>query len=188
MVKHKLPEDAKKVFTGIIFDVYHWEQEMFDGSYRTFEAVKALPSVQILAITPDKKIVLLREKQPYSGSFLSLPGGRVERGEGFEEAAKREFIQETGLEYESLNLWKETSMESKIIYPTFYYIAKGCENSEIDKIDLPGEDIEIFYATFEEFLNLIESENFRNRHFADMIFRMKHTNGQLEKFKSLLFE
>ena len=32
-----IPENAKKVFTGQVFDVYQWEQEMFDGSKATFE-------------------------------------------------------------------------------------------------------------------------------------------------------
>ena len=32
----KLPEQAKKVFDGEIFDVYQWDQEMYDGSTETF--------------------------------------------------------------------------------------------------------------------------------------------------------
>lgn len=36
----KLPPQAKKVFTGQIFDVYQWEQEMYDGSFETFEMLK----------------------------------------------------------------------------------------------------------------------------------------------------
>lgn len=33
----KIPSTAKRVFKGIIFDVYRWEQEMFDETTSTFE-------------------------------------------------------------------------------------------------------------------------------------------------------
>jgi len=32
-----VPEEAKLVFKGIIYDVYQWEQKMFDGTFSTFE-------------------------------------------------------------------------------------------------------------------------------------------------------
>ncbi|KKP89624.1 MAG: NUDIX hydrolase [Candidatus Moranbacteria bacterium GW2011_GWC2_37_73] len=32
-----IPEHAKKVFSGTFFDVYQWEQEMFDGSKKIKE-------------------------------------------------------------------------------------------------------------------------------------------------------
>ena len=34
-----LPENAKLVFKGVLFDTWQWEQELFDGSYSTFEVV-----------------------------------------------------------------------------------------------------------------------------------------------------
>ncbi len=36
----KIPPNAKRVFKGIIFDVYQWQQKMFDGSKETFEMLK----------------------------------------------------------------------------------------------------------------------------------------------------
>lgn len=51
----RLPKNAKIVNKGIIFDTYHWEQEQFDGSIKIFEAIKRNPTVQIFAITKEKK-------------------------------------------------------------------------------------------------------------------------------------
>ena len=31
-----VPKNAKKVFTGEIFDIYQWQQEMYDGSLSIF--------------------------------------------------------------------------------------------------------------------------------------------------------
>ena len=59
MERKCIPDNAKIVFNGILFDVYHWEQKMFDGTTRTFEAVRRIPTTQILAVTEQKKIVIL---------------------------------------------------------------------------------------------------------------------------------
>jgi len=58
-----IPENAEQVFKGQIFDVYHWRQEMFDGSTETFEMLKRPDTIKIIAIK-DKKIVILEEEQP----------------------------------------------------------------------------------------------------------------------------
>jgi hypothetical protein len=43
-----IPEHAKKVFAGKTFDVYHYEQKMFDGSTQIFEKLKRNHSVDII--------------------------------------------------------------------------------------------------------------------------------------------
>ena len=40
--KQPIPENAKRVFKGIIFDVYQWEQELYNGSKAVFEKLKDL--------------------------------------------------------------------------------------------------------------------------------------------------
>jgi hypothetical protein len=45
-----IPENAKLAFKGIIFEVWQWEQKMFDGSIEIFERIWRSPSVNILAI------------------------------------------------------------------------------------------------------------------------------------------
>ena len=52
--KQPIPINAKKVFQGIIFDVYQWEQKLFDGTVATFEKLKR----------PDIDIVLCQAEQP----------------------------------------------------------------------------------------------------------------------------
>lgn len=35
-----IPDSARRVFKGIIYDVYHWQQELHDGSATTFEMLR----------------------------------------------------------------------------------------------------------------------------------------------------
>lgn len=59
-----IPDHAQLVFTGKTFDVYQWEQEMFDGSTKTFEKLRRNHSIDIVAVDQDKKIYILEEEQP----------------------------------------------------------------------------------------------------------------------------
>ena len=46
-----MPEHAKKVFSGVMFDVYQWEQEMYDGSTATFEKLTRPDTAQVIPVT-----------------------------------------------------------------------------------------------------------------------------------------
>lgn len=183
----KIPQNAKCVFKGILFDVYQWQQEMFDGTQNTFEAVRRNNSVQIIAINDKKQIILLEEEQPFIGKFISLPGGVIDNNETPRIAAIRELMEETGMECENITAWKDISFGSKIEWTTYYFIAKKCKKTKEPKLD-SGEKINTIFVSFEEFLEKIEDKQFRNKGFSDIMFRIKHTKGELEKFKKELFD
>ncbi|MFI5240529.1 MAG: hypothetical protein ACHQUB_02375, partial [Candidatus Saccharimonadia bacterium] len=69
-----IPENADKVFSGILFDVYQWPQTLYDGKEVTFEAVSRRPTVQVIAVKGDE-IVLLHEEQPMKALSFNLIGG-----------------------------------------------------------------------------------------------------------------
>ena len=100
--KQPIPENAKRVFKGIIFDVYQWEQELYNGSKAVFEKLKRPDTVIILPVLPDGRIILIEEEQPGSDLVIGIPGGRIDEGEEVLEAVKRELLEETGYEAENL--------------------------------------------------------------------------------------
>jgi ADP-ribose pyrophosphatase YjhB (NUDIX family) len=63
---------------------------------------KILPAVSV-AVQRDDTLLLVRRGRPPSFGFYAFPGGRVEAGEGLEEAARRELAEETGLSVEALS-------------------------------------------------------------------------------------
>lgn len=46
----KIPSHAVKVFSGVIFDVYQWQQELFNGETATFEALRRPSTVVIIPV------------------------------------------------------------------------------------------------------------------------------------------
>lgn len=179
-----LPNGAKKVFEGVMFSLYQWEQEQFDGSFKTFEAVCREDSVQAIATTSDKKLILLKEEQPFHGSFISLPGGVCDSNLPSEDI-KRELLEEIGVVPSDLILWKATKFSSKVHWKNHYFFAKNCKKIQEPRLDA-GERIEPLFLSFDEFIDLVLSDDFRNKEFACLILRMLH-DGSIEDFKELIF-
>lgn len=61
--KQPIPQTAKRVFEGKLFDVYQWDQELFDGKTITFEKLKRPDTVNVIPITTDGQIVISEQEQ-----------------------------------------------------------------------------------------------------------------------------
>ena len=159
--KQPLPRNAKKVFDGVIFDVYQWEQELYDGSVATFEKIVRLDTVLVIAVTTEGKIILIKQEQPGKAPIVSLPGGRVDDGEEIIDAAKRELLEETGYATENYELFDSVQPVSKIEWGLYTFLAMGCKKVTVPDPG-PGEKIELMLVDFEEFLEIILSKNFQD--------------------------
>lgn len=154
-----IPSNAKNVFKGILFDVYQWEQELFDGSTTTFEMLERQPMADVIAVTPEEKILVLRERQPGTDWFPSLPGGHIERGEDPLLGVQRELLEETGYTAETWkHLWTYTH-HGKIYCPIHVYVARHCQKIQELTLD-GGEEIEVHSYSFEDFLSLCRDPRF----------------------------
>jgi ADP-ribose pyrophosphatase len=182
----KIPDNAKKVFEGIIFDVYHWEQEMFDGSFATFEAIKRVDTNAIVAVL-DNKILITKEEQPGKAPFFGLPGGRTERGEEALLAAKRELLEETGYEMKDWSLWfvEDSSKASKIEWNTFYFVARGFDTKTEPNLD-PGEKIEVEQITLEQFIERRKEFCGENSDLLSLLEKAANDETEKQKLKALL--
>lgn len=74
-----------------------------------------MTSACVLILNEKNQLLLQKRKD---NNLWSYPGGSLELGESFEECAKREVFEETGLECESLNYFTTASGEDMhYIYP-----------------------------------------------------------------------
>jgi ADP-ribose pyrophosphatase len=149
----KIPKNAKRVFKGEIFDVYQWQQKLFDGSYSTFERIKRQDSVQIIPVE-GSKILLADEKQPDRKRRINFVGGRIDRKETPLATAKRELKEETGCEAEQWLLFKNYNPLSKIDWNIYYFIAIGVHKVSSQSLDA-GEKITIKKVSLDEFFRIV---------------------------------
>lgn len=151
---HVIPAEAEKVFEGVIFDVYQWQQEMFDGTVETFEMLKRPDTVVVVAIDENNKIVVIDEEQPGGVTrYNSLPKGRVDnKDETTLSAAKREMLEETGMEFSDWYLLQISQFQSKIEWFVYVYVAQN-KIAQHEPVHDAGEKISVKTVEFEELKN-----------------------------------
>jgi ADP-ribose pyrophosphatase len=144
-----IPDKAKCVFNGVIYDVYQWEQENFDDSVAVFEMLKRPDTVTVVCIVDDK-ILVLDEEQPHRGPRVSFPGGRVDSDdESVLAAAKREVNEETGYEFAEWKLVHVMQPQPKLEWFVHLFVAYGVTNKGATNHDA-GERIKAELKTFDE--------------------------------------
>lgn len=182
----KIPPHAKKVFTGKIFDTYQWNEQMYDGTTGTFEAIKRPATIQIIPVSGDK-LYLSHEEQPSKPLCYTFLGGRAEEGEEPLITAKRELLEETGFESEDWELVKSYESDGKIEWDTHLFVARNIKKVTNPHLD-GGEKIEVIEVNFDEFMEKVTSTQFWGKIISEDFFRMMHDHERLEKFKQTLFK
>lgn len=181
-----IPREAECVFSGKIYDVYQWPQELYDGSTATFEMLRRADTVKVIAVlTPEEqaqlknvvklttfaedRIVVTKQKQPRKGWFYDYPGGRVDDEDADElTGAKRELLEEAGLEFASWKLVDVKQPFNKIDWLVYTFVASGLIRQTEQNLDA-GELIEVELATIPEIQELAKSND-------SQYLRFKHYN------------
>ncbi len=171
--KQPIPEHATNVFTGKLFDVWQWQQEMYDGTTVTFEKLKRPDTVVVFAVLPDGKILLTEQEQPGKAPFIGATGGRVDVGEDPLTAAKRELLEESGYQAERFTLWRAEHPTSKIDWVVYIFIAKGLTKVSEPHLD-GGEKITLMPTSLDELIVLALEERLAEKEVMPQLIKAKY--------------
>ena len=180
-----LPETAKKVFKGIIFDVYQWELEGYDGKVRTFEKLKRPDTAVIIPVTEDGKIIIAKQEQTGKKPFMGLVGGRLDEGEDPLEAAKRELLEETGYEAKEWSLFSSAQPLAKIEWAVYVFIARGCKKVAGQNLD-GAEKVEMLFVDFDEFVEMTLGDESRDEWLKIKLLEAKLDPTKMQAMKKQL--
>lgn len=115
-----------------------------NGLTHTVVVLEGNDAAQVVALTPDDKILLVRQYRFGIGDYtLELPGGMIDAGEAPEAAARRELREETGHQAEH---WRYLGRNpSNPVFMSAYvhhFAARGLQWAGAPAQD-PGEDIRL---------------------------------------------
>jgi len=138
-------------------DMVEVDYRLPDGSTRTFTLKRERSAAAVLALTTDGRVVLARQFRPGPGIVLDeLPGGSVEPGESFEEAARRELLEETGY---VADRWIALGRAYECAYSTVHregFLALGCRHARAagsyETGADPAEPIEVVVKPVDDFV------------------------------------
>jgi ADP-ribose pyrophosphatase len=183
----KIPKQAKRVFKGVIFDIYQWPQKMYDGSTAIFEMIKRPDAVRIIATQGDK-IILAEEQQPGVKRSFGTFGGRVDKKDETPlQAAKRELLEEAGLESTDWELLNSTEFyPEKMDFNIHLFVARNCKKTKKPQLDA-GEKIKTVPVSFEKFIKItLDKKSPTNKRFAlDVAYMVMENKLNLFKQKLL---
>ena len=155
-----VPDNASKVFSGVIHDVYHWQQPMYDGTIATFEMLKRTSSVIMLGVLDDEQVIVLQQEQPDRPLHWTLPAGRIDDGEDPITAAKREMQEETGYEFTDWKLVHIEQFHNKFEWFGYFFVATNVASQSGQKLD-GGEKITVHQMLYSELVQLIRDDKLK---------------------------
>lgn len=171
-----VPDQAELAFEGMIFDVYQWDQTLFDGSTHTFEMLKRTDTVSVICVVDDK-ILVIDDEQPHLGTRRSFPGGRVDTTDAsVEAAAQREILEETGYSFTNWRLVTVRQPYRKIEWFVYVFLATGVTGKQEPALD-PGERIAVHQASFDELKTMIAQDQGYLGESRDIFANVDSING-----------
>jgi len=122
-----------KLYEGIVVNVVVDDVELLNGRQSKREVVEHPGGVCIVAVTDDKKVLMVRQfRYTMKEELLEIPAGKLEPGEDPFECAVRELSEETGY---TAKKW----IDLGVIYPSagvykeklYQYLALELEEGEM---------------------------------------------------------
>lgn len=135
---------------------------MFDDSEAIFERIRFLDGAFVIAILPNKRILMTAQRQPGRPDFISLPGGSLDyKDEDPKVCAERELLEETGYKSDDIHLWLRFDGTNNVMAYTYFYIARDVYKVQDISPD-PGEQITLFDMSFDEFVHGVRDIRFHH--------------------------
>jgi len=174
-------KNSQIVAESKIFTIESLNLEFDNGEHRTYERVKARGqgAVVVVAITDDKKLVLVKEYAAGTNSYeLGFTKGLIDPGESIIQSANRELKEEVGFGANQLR-----HLQSLCTSPG--YIASQIEvvlATELFEEKLPGdepEELELVYWPLDDYQALLQQNDFNDaRCYAALFLVLEYLRSQ----------
>lgn len=141
--------------------------------WEAFERINCDGVIGIVPFTDNDEVILIRQfRPPINGFVIELPAGLVDPGESFEQAVRRELVEETGYEAGDVQFLAEGPMSSGASSEILsVYVATGLRYVGIGQRD-ETEDIEVILVQFSNVAAKLEELRQSGNHIDLKIYGM----------------
>ncbi|MGL5347423.1 MAG: NUDIX hydrolase [Peptostreptococcaceae bacterium] len=146
---------SDRVYTGKVVSLRVDTVEIERQGYQKREIVEHGGAVGIVAITDEKKVILIKQfRKPIEKVIWEIPAGKLEINENPKDCAIRELKEETGYSAENIKLihkfYTSPGFSNQKVY---IYLAMGLTSGECKFDD--DENIDMYELDFEEAYNMV---------------------------------
>ncbi|MCQ6266108.1 NUDIX hydrolase [Fictibacillus sp. WQ 8-8] len=147
------------VYSGKIIDLEIQEVLLPNGNKSKREIVKHPGAVAIIALTPENKLLLVRQyRKALEKTIVEIPAGKLEKNEDPLECAKRELLEETGYECGSLeylsSFYTSPGFADELIHLYFTDSLKECKEQQPDE----DEFLDVLEVSIEEAEEFVKNQ------------------------------
>ncbi|WP_066060794.1 NUDIX hydrolase [Neobacillus soli] len=151
---------SQEIFSGKVISLHLQDVELPNGKHSKREIIKHPGAVAILAITDDKKIVMVEQyRKALERTIVEIPAGKLEKGEEPALCARRELEEETGYACEGLELltsfYTSPGFADEIVH---VFLAKGLTKMENSAALDEDEFVNLEELTLDEVLQYIKEQ------------------------------
>lgn len=147
-------------FKGRIITLQVDEVELPNGKTSNREIVKHPGAVAVIAVTKDKKIILVEQfRKALERSIIEIPAGKIEIGEAPEITALRELEEETGYTTENLQYIQSFATSPGFADEIIHlYFADNIEKME-QPVGLDADEfVELLHVTIPEMEEMVKKQ------------------------------
>ncbi len=129
--------DSEEIYKGVVCHLYRDRVRLQNGEESVREVLRDCRAVCVLPLDSDGCVTMVSQyRYAHSKVLLEIPAGKLDEGEDFLEAAKRELKEETGLtagKYTFLGeIYTTPAFVDEVIY---MYLATDLEESGEQQLD-----------------------------------------------------
>lgn len=178
---HEKTVKQKKVFNGNLIDVRHDEVELPNGEVGHREVVEHPGGVAVAMCNAKGQYYMVSQyRYAQQKVMLEFPAGKLERGEDALEAAKREIVEETGMQgknYTYLGSMVPTGAYLEETICMYHAEADSFQGQNLDA----DEFIQVSMKTIDECVEMIMNHDIEDGKTIAMTFMIKEMMARQHK-------